>query len=155
MRTGSNTTISKILPQAPPAYETCRMNKMLPSMLISAFFVTALASPLSQRSYDTITTTATTGKIADWTPAAGTKTICDTSAGLLLSSNIEPQLENIINNACAAMMPKCAFPDRVEAGTMCIQTIDWPLDGPKTSSFTATLNSGYGNKTSGYKVQCE
>lgn len=74
---------------------------------------------------------------------------------MILSSSIASQFEAIINNACAAMMPVCAFPDRVDPETICIQTVDWPLSERKTSILPASLNLGDGDHSGGWQVQCK
>lgn len=41
-------------------------------------------------------------------------------------------IETVINNACVAMMPECAFRDRLSNGNFCTATIDYQIDGPKS-----------------------
>ena len=122
---------------------------MYSSIFLSALVATALASPLAQQA------TRITGKSAAWEPLAGTKTICDRTTDKILGLYVGPQLETIVNNACAAMMPKCAYPDRAGSDMFCIQTIDWPLSRHVTSSLSANVENAQGNKIGGWAVKCK
>jgi hypothetical protein len=93
--------------------------------LFSAFVATAVAAPFIQRP------AATTGESKTWQPTTGTKTTCDTKS---MDAVGGAQLSTAINNACAAMMPGCAYPDRLPQNTFCTATVDYPIDGPMHST---------------------
>ncbi|KAL6705072.1 hypothetical protein ACN47E_007331 [Coniothyrium glycines] len=118
---------------------------MYSPLLLSTFAVAAFASPLAQQS------PTFTGKNTSWVPVSGTQTTCDITTDKILGLDVGPQLEDILNNACAAMMPKCAYPDRAGSDTFCIQTVDWPLTEPKSSSQAASVMVG--DQLQEYKVQ--
>ncbi|KAF1935395.1 hypothetical protein EJ02DRAFT_507105 [Clathrospora elynae] len=98
------------------------------SMLLNALIATALAAPIAQQE------TPQSGKSDAWQPAAGTKTTCDANSDKSISFMVGPQIEDVLNNVCAAMMTGCAYQDRLPSGTICIKSIDWPLDGPKSTT---------------------
>ncbi|KAL1597601.1 hypothetical protein SLS59_007298 [Nothophoma quercina] len=62
-------------------------------------------------------------------------------------------METVLTNACAAMMPPCAYPDRLADDIVCAQVMDWRLDGPKTSTQSANVETAEGNKISGWDVK--
>lgn len=63
-------------------------------------------------------------------------------------------MESVLTDACAAMMPPCAYPDRLPKDTVCAQVVDWRLDGPKDSTQSANVETAEGNKISGWDVKC-
>jgi hypothetical protein len=89
-----------------------------------------------------------------WKPAAGSVTTCDTTSDKIIGFYVGPQLETVLNDACAAMMPPCAYQDRLPQGTVCPRSIYWPLKGAKKSVQSANVETGAGNKISGWDVQC-
>lgn len=64
-------------------------------------------------------------------------------------------MESVLTDACAAMMPRCAYPDRLADDIVCAQVIDWKLDGPKNSTQSANIETTEGNKISGWNVKCK
>ncbi|KAI4926256.1 hypothetical protein J4E85_006548 [Alternaria conjuncta] len=116
-------------------------------MLFSAFLATALAAPLVQRQ------SPKTGASDSWQPASDTITTCDPESQKLLSFTADPKLETILNNACAAMMPGCAYPDRIPTGTLCTATVDYPLNGDKNSTQDANVVGSDGNRITDYAVR--
>ncbi|KAI4933526.1 uncharacterized protein J4E92_003193 [Alternaria infectoria] len=120
---------------------------MYTQMLFSAFLATALAAPLVQRQ------SPKTGASDSWQPASDTITTCDPDSPKLLSFTADPKLETILNNACAAMMPGCAYPDRIPTGTLCTATVDYPLNGDKNSTQDANVVGSDGNRITDYAVR--
>lgn len=64
-------------------------------------------------------------------------------------------MESVLADACAAMMPPCAYPDRLADDNVCAQTMDWQLDGPKDSTQSANIETVEGNKISGWATKCK
>ena len=64
-------------------------------------------------------------------------------------------MESVLADACAAMMPPCAYSDRLADDTVCIKTMDWRLDGPENSMQSANIETAEGNKISGWVVKCK
>ncbi|KAF2786049.1 hypothetical protein K505DRAFT_380514 [Melanomma pulvis-pyrius CBS 109.77] len=92
----------------------------------------------------------------NWLPAANTTVTCDKTSDKIISFYVGPQIETVLNDACAAMMPPCAYQDRVSPDTMCIQTIDWKLSDAKSSVQNANVEDAKtANKLSGWAVKCE
>ncbi|KAI4910857.1 hypothetical protein J4E90_007113 [Alternaria incomplexa] len=122
---------------------------MYTQMLFSAFLATALAAPLVQRQ------SPKTGASDSWQPASDTITTCDptSDSDKSLSFTADPKLETILNNACAAMMPGCAYPDRIPTGTLCTATVDYPLSGEKNSIQDANVVGSDGNRITDYAVR--
>ncbi|KAI4702481.1 hypothetical protein J4E81_002845 [Alternaria sp. BMP 2799] len=122
---------------------------MYTQMLFSAFLATALAAPLVQRQ------SPKTGASDSWQPASDTITTCDpaSDSDKLLSFTADPKLETILNNACAAMMPGCAYPDRIPTGTLCTATVDYPLNGDKNSTQDANVVGSDGNRITDMAVR--
>lgn len=89
-----------------------------------------------------------------WAPAAGTSTTCIAS-DKLLGFFQGPQLDSVVNDACAGLMPPCAYQQRLNPDTFCAQTIDFSLPGPKSVVQIANVLSSDGNKISGYAAQCK
>ncbi|KAH7383817.1 hypothetical protein BKA66DRAFT_462846 [Pyrenochaeta sp. MPI-SDFR-AT-0127] len=117
------------------------------TILLSALIATTLAAPRPQK------VEQTTGKDPAWQPATGTTATCDKDTDKTVGFYVGPQLETVVNDACAAMLPRCAYQDRLPADTICIQPIDWPLNGPKSSTQSANVETKDGNKISGWKVK--
>ncbi|KAI4626527.1 uncharacterized protein J4E88_007935 [Alternaria novae-zelandiae] len=120
---------------------------MYTQMLFSAFLATSLAAPLVQRQ------SPKTGASDSWQPASDTITTCDPDSPKLLSFTADPKLDTILNNACAAMMPGCAYPDRIPTGTLCTATVDYPLNGDKNSTQDANVVGSDGNRITDYAVR--
>jgi hypothetical protein len=106
--------------------------------LFSAFVATAIAAPFAQQQ------ASTTGE-GEVRPSAGNKTTCDANS---ISTVAGAQLSTVINDACAAMMPDCAYQDRLPSNIFCTATVDYPIDGPRTS--TQYLDSS----KDGVQVRC-
>lgn len=120
---------------------------MRSALFISTLCAVALAAPLTQtiasREYSTST----------WQPAPGSKSSCDKTSDKIIGFYVGPQMEDVLTNACAAMMPPCAYPERLPKDTVCPQVVDWHLDGPKTSTQSANVETAEGNKISGWDVK--
>lgn len=119
------------------------------TLLISALAATALATPLAIRQ------TNMTGESDTWQPAPDTQASCDEKMDKHISFMRGPPLETVINNACAAMMPVCAYHDRLPEGTLCAATIDFKLDGPKNSTQHANVIDQDGNSIADWDVKCK
>lgn len=89
-----------------------------------------------------------------WQPAEGTATSCDSASDKIIGFYVGPQIESVLTDACAAMMPPCAYPSRLPEDAVCVQVIDWRLDGPKNSTQSANIETLDGNKISGWGVRC-
>jgi hypothetical protein len=115
---------------------------MFPALYIFSFFATALALPSPQLSAP-----------ADWSPAPDSSVTC-TTTDKIVSFYIGPQKGAILNDACAAMMPACAYSDRLPPDTICTQTIDFTLNGPKNSTQSANIEDAEtDNKIGGYALK--
>lgn len=90
-----------------------------------------------------------------WQPAAGSKSSCDKTSDKIIGFYVGPQIQSVLTDACAAMMPPCAHPDRLANDTACSQVMDWRLDGPKSSTQSANVETLEGNKISGWDVKCK
>ncbi|KAF2022776.1 hypothetical protein EK21DRAFT_119403 [Setomelanomma holmii] len=119
---------------------------MYTALLLGAFFAASYAAPLSLNPATTI------NESNSWQPALGSKTTCNKESDKIIGFYIGPQSETVLNNACAAMMPTCAYPE-LHPDIMCIQTIDWPLNGTKKSVRSANVETRKRNKVSGWNVQ--
>ncbi|EOA88006.1 uncharacterized protein SETTUDRAFT_168789 [Exserohilum turcica Et28A] len=117
------------------------------ALLASVLAAAALATSLAKRQ------ATDTGKSDTWQPAASTKATCDTTCGKHISFMRGPQIETVINNACAAMMPPCAYSARQAEPIICTQTIDFKLDGPKNSTQHANVLDHDGNSIIGWDVK--
>lgn len=90
-----------------------------------------------------------------WTVAPNSTVTCAKS-DKIIGFLVGPQMDTVLNDACAAMMPVCAYPDRAPKDTVCPQVMDWKLDGPKTSTQNANVeDAATGNKLSGWAVKCK
>ncbi|CAO2650091.1 Nn.00g013830.m01.CDS01 [Neocucurbitaria sp. VM-36] len=118
---------------------------LLTSLLTATTTTTVLASPL--------TPIILPRQSATWQPEVGTAGRCNKTSDYIIGFYVGPQLETVVNDACAAMMPPCAYQDRVSSDTFCIQTIDWPLAGVKSSVQSANVETRDGNKLSGFDVR--
>ncbi|KAF2008076.1 hypothetical protein P154DRAFT_408443, partial [Amniculicola lignicola CBS 123094] len=83
-----------------------------------------------------------------WEPAPSTSVTCAKS-DLYISFFVGPQLDTVLDSACAAMMPTCAYPPE---DMICTQQLEWPLDGPKSTVQSANVVKE-GNKQSKYQVK--
>lgn len=115
--------------------------------ILGSLFASAFAAPVAQ-SLDSRSTTNST-----WQPATGTTTSCDKTTDKIIGFYVGPQMESVLTDACAAMMPPCAYPNRLADDIVCAQVIDWHLDGPKTSTQSANVETAEGNKISGWDVK--
>jgi hypothetical protein len=123
---------------------------MCTRMLFSVLIATALAVPLIQRQPPN----PVTGESNSWQPASGTATTCDTQSDKLISFSQGVLISTALDNACAAMMPACAYPDR--AGVeFCKATVDYALDGPKSSTQDVNVVDENDNKHSGWNAKCK
>jgi hypothetical protein len=118
------------------------------TILFSTFFAASLASPLAHYLH------AKRAENLTWTPAPDTTTTCDTSSDKMVSLEMNSKVETILNDACAAMMPVCAYQDRVPPNTVCIKTTLWPLEGPVNNTQSLDIVTPEGDKMSG-DVQCK
>jgi hypothetical protein len=122
---------------------------MFTKLLLGALFATSLAAPVAQNA-------ALEVENSTWTPAPGSKTACDsTSSDKIIGFYEGPQLETVLNDACAEMMDPCAYADRLPEHTACIQTVTWPLRGQVKSQQAANVEDLNGNKLSPWNVQCK
>jgi hypothetical protein len=119
---------------------------MYTKIILCGLFAASLAAPLAQRQIT---------KRDTWQPAAGSKTTCNTKSDKIIGFYVGPQLETVLNDACAAMMPGCAYQERLPPDTMCIQTVTWPLKQATKSVQSANVETKEGNKISGWDVQCK
>lgn len=119
------------------------------NVLLSTLIATTVAAPLAKKQ------DKSTGKNPAWQPTAGTTATCNNDADKIVGFYVGPQLETVVNDACAAMLPPCAYQDRLGPNTVCIQTVDWPLDGSKSSIQSANVETKQGNKISGWDVKCK
>lgn len=122
---------------------------MRPVIVLSTICAVALAVPVTQTLQDRAATNST------WEPAEGTTTSCDKTSDKIIGFYVGPQMEAVLTDACAAMMPPCAYPSRLADDVACAQVIDWNLDGPKTSTQSANIETTEGNKISGWNVKCK
>lgn len=118
-------------------------------LLISTLCMAAFAAPLTEIIESRVDTNST------WQPAEGSTSSCDKTSDKIIGFYVGPQMESVITDACAAMMPPCAYPGRLPKDTVCVQKIDWRLDGPKNSTQSANVETAEGNKISGWDVKCE
>jgi hypothetical protein len=124
---------------------TMRTTVVLASILATALAApTTLISPLRTREYS-----------SPWQVAPDTKSACDHDTDKVLGLYVGPQVEEVVEDACVAMMPACAYADRLSEGTMCTQVVDWQLDGPKTSTQPANVEMIGGDKAPGWDVKCK
>lgn len=122
---------------------------MFNTLLLSSFATLALAAPLAQSGVLPSLDNST------WAPAPGFETTCDANAQQLISLDLEPQLETVLNNACAAMMAPCAYPELLPENTVCIKTVVWPLEKAVESTQTVTVQTLEGDKSTEGKVKCK
>lgn len=116
-------------------------------ILLGTYCAAAFAAPL------TPTFQSRAGTNSTWQPAEGTTTSCDKTSDKIIGFYVGPQMETVLTNACSAMMPPCAYPDRLADDIVCAQVMDWSLDGPKTSTQSANVETAEGNKISGWDVK--
>lgn len=127
-------------------------------LFLVTFAATAFTKPVSQQldAFSSIEKRQAGPGPSIFFPNEGTKVVCSL-ADKVLSSLFTLQGAATINSACAAMMPPCAYKDRVPADTICIQTIDFPLSS--TKSYVApliTINNALTDKpVYGFGLNCE
>jgi hypothetical protein len=119
------------------------------TLLFTTFFAASLASPLAHYKL------AKRDGNSTWTPAPNSETTCDTTSDKIIGLDIDSRLETVLNDACAAMMAPCAYQELLPPQTICIQTTDWPLQGPVNSTQPADVLSSEGEKLTGWDVQCK
>ncbi|KAH7082617.1 hypothetical protein BKA63DRAFT_529659 [Paraphoma chrysanthemicola] len=117
---------------------------MYARLLLCSLFASSLAAPLAKQDGSQRQT---------WEPATGSKTTCDKQSDKIMGFYAGPQMDTVINDACAAMMPGCAYQERLDPDIMCIQTVTWPLKGPVRSVQSANVETSEGNKISGWDVE--
>ncbi|KAH6621883.1 hypothetical protein C7974DRAFT_456645 [Boeremia exigua] len=118
------------------------------TFVITTLCAVALAAPLSHSSFE-----HRAEPTSSWQPPQGTTTSCDKASDKIIGFYVGPQMESVLTDACAAMMPRCAYPDRLADDIVCAQVIDWKLDGPKNSTQSANIETTEGNKISGWNVK--
>ncbi|PSN72368.1 hypothetical protein BS50DRAFT_607698 [Corynespora cassiicola Philippines] len=114
---------------------------MLSKVFLGSLLAVAFAAPIAQNDE------------AGWQPAEGSVATCDKASDKIISFTVGPQKEDVLNDACAAMMPGCAYQERLASDVVCAQVLEWPLDGPKNSTQHANVEDATGNKLSGWNVQ--
>lgn len=88
-------------------------------------------------------------------PSPGTTLLCNTTTNNVLSPSFLAIASATINNACAALMPPCAYPARQPADTICVQTIDFPLSSQKSSiQSLVDIQNLLGQKVNGLGLKC-
>jgi hypothetical protein len=130
------------------AYNIHILLNMFTTLLFGALFATSLAAPLAQTSLEPSANST-------WTPAPDSKTACDSGSDKIIGFYVGPQLETVLNDACAEMMDPCAYRERLPPNTVCVQTVTWPLKGPVKSQQAADVQDLNGNKLSPWNVQCK
>ncbi|KAF1917634.1 hypothetical protein BDU57DRAFT_493796 [Ampelomyces quisqualis] len=120
---------------------------MLTALLLGGFVVISLAGPLAQ--YGPSQTTNVTA----WQPAPGSKTTCDKTSDKIIGFYQGPQLETVLDNACAEMMSPCAYQERLSQDIVCAQTINWNLPESVSSIQDANVETSEGKKISGWDVK--
>jgi len=113
--------------------------------ILTALFATVLAVPSAQPQ---------SGASDTWKPSPDTKTTCDKTSDKTIDFGVDPQIEDVLNNACAAMMPACAYPNRGHK-VFCVETVDFKLPAPVSSIQEASVESKGGNKLSGWNIKCK
>jgi hypothetical protein len=121
---------------------------MYTTLLLGALFATSLAAPVAQIEAPEV-------ENSSWAPAPGSKTACDSTSDKIIGFYEGPQLETVLNDACAEMMDPCAYADRLPEHTACIQTVTWPLREQVKSQQAANVEDLDGNKLSPWNVQCK
>lgn len=117
------------------------------ALFLSTLCASALAAPLTQ------TIKSRDYSISTWQPASGSKSSCDKTSDKIIGFYVGPQMGDVLTNACAAMMPACAYPDRLPKDAVCAQVVDWRLDGSKSSTQSANVETAEGNKISGWDLK--
>ncbi|CBY01400.1 hypothetical protein IAQ61_003226 [Plenodomus lingam] len=112
------------------------------TLLLALCASTTLAKPLAMPQ---------SGEDPNWKPSPGTTVTCDTKSDKFLGLYVGPQMGQVLNQGCAAMMPDCAYPDK-HPGILCTKTIDFALDGPK-SSIQNALVQGPDGRLPGWKAK--
>ncbi|KAF2655443.1 hypothetical protein K491DRAFT_692905 [Lophiostoma macrostomum CBS 122681] len=111
-------------------------------ILFTLFAVSALAFP-----------TFTVPPATPWEAAPDSAVTC-TTTDKVISHTAGIQLNQVLQDACVAMMPPCAYPEQVSNDTACPEITSWALKGVVSSIRDATVeNATNTNKLSGYKVE--
>jgi hypothetical protein len=134
----------------PPQRKKTKAITMRTTIVLASIFATALAAPTSL-----ISPLRTREYNSPWKVASDTTSVCDHDTDKVLGLYVGPQVEEVVENACVAMMPACAYADRLGDETMCAQVLDWELDGPKTSTQPANVEMIGGDKAPGWDVKCK
>lgn len=122
---------------------------MYTRLLLATLFASGLAAPFAQNQVARQTSST-------WHPANNSVVTCDKESDKIISFVVGPQIETVLNDACAAMLPICAYPERAPNGTVCAQVKTWKLDGAKTSTQHANVEKKEnGDKLGGWDVQCK
>ncbi|KAJ8109516.1 hypothetical protein OPT61_g7403 [Boeremia exigua] len=116
-------------------------------ILLSTLCAAALAAPVLH-SFENRAEPGST-----WQPAQGTAASCDKTSDKIIGFYVGPQMESVLTDACAAMMPSCAYPARLAEDVVCAQVMDWRLDGQKNNTQSANVETLEGNKISGWDVK--
>lgn len=122
---------------------------MLTALLLSSFAAISQAAPLAQDA------SARTTNVTAWEPAPGSKTTCDKTSDKIIGFYQGPQLEQVLDNACAEMMAPCAYQERLAQDIVCVQTVNWQLGESVSSIQDANVENADGNKISGWDVKCK
>lgn len=89
-----------------------------------------------------------------WIAAAGSTAKCESNSTLTVSFNQGPPQQTVLDNACAAMLPSCAYPERRGNDTACVQTFEYGLNAPASSIQSANVLEN-GDKSLKWSVKCE
>jgi hypothetical protein len=123
---------------------------MRTTLLVASILATALAAPTSL-----LTPLRAREYNSPWQAALDTKSVCDHDTDKVIGLYVGPQVEEVVENACVALMPGCAHADRLNDETMCPQVMDWQLDGAKSSTQPANVEMIGGDKVPGWDVKCK
>jgi hypothetical protein len=122
---------------------------MYATLILSTLTAISFASPLVKRDAAGVPSSTST-----WQPADGYKTTCDTSSDKIIGLTAGPELDTILNDACAAMMAPCAYRERLPKDQACAQITTWPLAAPVENTQSAKIESAEGSEEGGSKLQC-
>ena len=117
---------------------------MYTTLLLSGLLSAAFAAPLVSRQ-------------SDFKAAEGTLATCDATSDKFLSLVMGPeQYDVIFDHACAGVLPGCAYPENLPEDTICTQTIDYQLTGPKNITLNALVeDKASHNKLSKWAANCK
>lgn len=119
---------------------------MYTTLFLSGLLSTVLGAPLVARQ-----------DVADWKPAEGTSATCNTTSDKYISLVVGPEQGDVIfDHACAGILPPCAYPETLPQETMCTQTIDFRIDGPKNKTLNALVErKDNHDKLGNWAVNCK